>query len=172
MSMRDRYTKDICNAFTGLVYPKLLEWAMAGIHSGLNQLNTKNIQCFMPDGAAAIGNLALLQNLVPTVADHISAPSFWFPGLLSATVANNQLNIVMYILKQLSQGGILDLQNAHTEVGAALQIAVHKHRTEAGNMILDSLFSAQRINFSMMETREAIYDCILLGSFDLLDRIL
>jgi hypothetical protein len=171
-SVQERYTMDVCNAFTGLIHSKQLRRILMG---GKDEaFEDQDFKSYLPAAAAAVGNINLLQKLAPEVADKFEIEEWFTPDILSAAVANNKLEVVEWMLQEMRTARTKLGVRRHNEItiGKALQIAVRKNHKEVGNMILDFLSAEPQIRPGDHRMQCVVSDCMTYGNVDLLDRIL
>jgi hypothetical protein len=169
-SVHEQYTMDVCNAFTGLIHSKHLRRILMGEKD--KAFEDQDFKSYLPAAAAAVGNVNLLQNLAPEVADKFELEEWFIPNILSAAVAKNKPEVVEWMLQEMRTAGTKVRRYIESTVGKALQIAVRKNHKEVGNLILDFLSVELQIRPGDHRMQCVVSDCMTYGNVDLLDRIL
>jgi len=136
-----QYTTNICNAVIGVADISRLRNHLEGPSTHSDEIHEEDLKRSMPAAAAAVGNIRILGTLTSTVEEMLRPSQNVFPNALSAAVASDQREVVTWILQALPRHGLSAARAEQHEIGAALQVAVRKHRTSIGDTLLDYLIS-------------------------------
>ncbi|KAF1365119.1 hypothetical protein EJ07DRAFT_150660 [Lizonia empirigonia] len=163
--LRARYAECICEAVTTVDCVSLL-WL-----SELDENREGLLERVLPAAAAAAGSVKAFEEMVNGVENVFKADLKYFPNILKAAVAANQLDMVRIVVARiqlaLREATRYTIGSIQKGVHQALSFALRTHRNNSASLILQAAF----VNDSFISGGCLFELCVTEGNAELIEPI-